>query len=38
MHEVSRPLRYLLAVIAIVVTTLAWSGVSFKELLSSLHR
>jgi hypothetical protein len=38
MREVSRPLRYLLAAIAIVVTTLAWSGVSFKELLTSLYR
>ena len=38
MHEVSRPLRLTLVVIAIIVTTLAWSGVSLKELLASLHR
>lgn len=36
MHQISRPLRLLLAIVAIIVTTLAWSGVSFKELLRSI--
>jgi hypothetical protein len=37
MHQVSRPLRVLLVIVAVVVTTLAWSGVSLKELVTSLY-
>jgi hypothetical protein len=37
-QEISRPARLLLVVTAIVVTALAWGGISIRELLGSLHR
>jgi hypothetical protein len=38
MHVVSRPARLFLVVTAVVVTALAWGGVSFKELVQSLYK
>jgi hypothetical protein len=38
MHVVGRPARLFLVVTAVVVTALAWGGVSIKELLESLFR
>jgi hypothetical protein len=38
MHVVSRPARLFLVVTAILVTALAWGGVSLKELVESFYR
>jgi hypothetical protein len=37
-QEISRRARFFLIVTAIVVTTLAWGGVSIKALLESLYK
>jgi len=38
MREVARPIRFMLVVAAIVVTALAWSGISFKELADAIYK
>jgi hypothetical protein len=38
MRDIARPIRYVLVVAAIIVTALAWSGVSFKELADAIYK